>query len=194
MERPTTRNTSLEAAKFEVCNHRWSDLSESRYGVAVLNDCKYGISVEESDMRLTLQKGCYRPDPISDNGVHYMTYSLLPHMGAFAAENVVYPAYELNYKPVVIPGVVENKPLFTIDAPNVICEAVKAAEDIENAYVLRLYECERNTTSCILDLPGARRVTVTNLLEEDGVELPIVDGKVNVAFHPFEIKTIVVEK
>ena len=194
VERPTTRNTSLEAAKFEVCNHRWSDLSESRYGVAVLNDCKYGISVEESDMRLTLQKGCYRPDPISDNGVHYMTYSLLPHMGAFAAENVVYPAYELNYKPVVIPGVVENKPLFTIDAPNVICEAVKAAEDIENAYVLRLYECERNTTSCILDLPGARRVTVTNLLEEDGVELPIVDGKVNVAFHPFEIKTIVVEK
>ncbi len=194
VERPTTRNTSLEAAKFEVCNHRWSDLSESRYGVAVLNDCKYGISVEESDMRLTLQKGCYRPDPISDNGVHYMTYSLLPHTGAFAAENVVYPAYELNYKPVVIPGVVENKPLFTIDAPNVICEAVKAAEDIENAYVLRLYECERNTTSCTLALPGARRVTVTNLLEEDGVELPIVDGKVNVAFHPFEIKTIVVEK
>lgn len=194
VERPTTRNTSLEAAKFEVCNHRWSDLSESRYGVAVLNDCKYGISVEESDMRLTLQKGCYRPDPISDNGVHTMTYSLLPHVGAFAAENVVYPAYELNYKPVVIPGVVESKPLFTIDAPNVLCEAVKAAEDIEGAYVLRLYECERNTTNCTLTLPGAKRVTVTNLLEEDGTELPIVDGKVNVTFHPFEIKTIVVER
>lgn len=194
VERPTTRNTSLEAAKFEVCNHRWSDLSESRYGVAVLNDCKYGISVEESNMCLTLHKGCYRPDPISDNGTHYMTYSLLPHTGAFGAENVVYPAYQLNYKPVAIPGALDVAPLFEIDAPNVICEAVKAAEDIDNAYVLRLYECERNTTSCTIALPNARRVTVTNLLEEDGTELPIVDGKVNVEFHPFEIKTIVVEK
>lgn len=193
VDRPTTRNTSLEAAKFEVCNHRWSDLSESRYGVAVLNDCKYGISVEESDMRLTLLKGCYRPDPISDNGVHTMTYSLLPHTGAFAAETVVYPAYELNYKPVVVPGVLDVAPLFTIDAPNVLCEAVKAAEDMD-AYVLRLYECERNTTTCTIALPGARCVTVTNLLEEDGVELPIIDGKVEVEFHPFEIKTIVVER
>ncbi len=194
VERPTTRNTSLEAAKFEVCNHRWSDLSESRYGVAVLNDCKYGISVEESDMRLTLQKGCYRPDPITDNGVHTMTYSLLPHMGAFAAENVVYPAYELNNKPVVVPGVLANEPLFTIDAPNVICETVKAAEELEDAYVLRLYECERNTTNCTIALPMARRVTATNLLEEEGTELPVVDGKVAVTFHPFEIKTLVVER
>jgi len=194
VERPTTRNTSLEAAKFEVCNHRWSDISESRYGVAVLNDCKYGISVEESDMRLTLQKGCYRPDPISDNGVHYMTYSLLPHVGSFAAENVIYPAYELNYKPIAVNGVLDAAPLFTISAPNVICEAVKAAEDIDNAYVLRLYECERNTTNCEVALSGAKRVTVTNLLEEDGVEIPVVDGKISLAFHPFEIKTIVVEK
>lgn len=194
VERPTTRNTSLEAAKFEVCNHRWSDISESRYGVAVLNDCKYGISVEDSDMRLTLQKGCYRPDPVSDNGVHYMTYSLLPHTGAFAAENVIYPAYALNYKPVVVNGVLDAAPLFTISAPNVLCEAVKAAEDIEGAYVLRLYECERNTTNCEVAVPGAKRVTVTNLLEEDGVEIPVTDGKIALAFRPFEIKTIVVER
>ncbi len=193
VERPTTRNTSLEAAKFEVCNHRWTDISESRYGVAVLNDCKYGISVEESDMRLTLQKGCYRPDPVSDNGVHYMTYSLLPHIGAFGAENVVYPAYELNYKPVAVNGVLDIAPLFTVSAPNVICEAVKAAED-SDAFVLRLYECERNQTGCTVEIPGAKRVTVTNLLEEDGVEIPVTDGKIALEFHPFEIKTIVVEK
>ena len=193
VERPTTRNTSLEAAKFEVCNHRWTDISESRYGVAVLNDCKYGISVEESDMRLTLQKGCYRPDPVSDNGVHYMTYSLLPHIGAFGAENVVYPAYELNYKPVAVNGVLDIAPLFTVSAPNVICEAVKAAED-SDAFVLRLYECERNQTGCTVEIPGAKRVTVTNLLEEDGVEIPVTDGKIALEFRPFEIKTIVVEK
>ena len=161
--------------------------------MAVLNDCKYGISVEESDMRLTLQKGCYRPDPVSDNGVHYMTYSLLPHIGAFGAENVVYPAYELNYKPVAVNGVLDIAPLFTVSAPNVICEAVKAAED-SDAFVLRLYECERNQTGCTVEIPGAKRVTVTNLLEEDGVEIPVTDGKIALEFRPFEIKTIVVEK
>ncbi len=201
VDRPTTRNSGLEAAKFEVCNHRWSDLSENRYGVAVLNDCKYGISVEESHMMLTLHKGCYRPDPVSDNGVHTMVYSLLPHTGGFDATTVVYPAYALNYKPVAVNGVLDVAPLFQIapanvfdNASNILCEAVKAAEDKENAYVLRLYECERNATACMLTVPGAKKVYETNMLEEDGVELPVVDGKVVLNFHPFEIKTILVER
>ncbi len=201
VDRPTTRNTGLEAAKFEVCNHRWSDLSENRYGVAVLNDCKYGISVEQSHMMLTLHKGCYRPDPVSDNGVHTMVYSLLPHIGGFDAESVVKPAYALNYKPVVVNGVLETAPLFTIGAANafdtasnILCEAVKAAEDVDGAYVLRLYECERNATECVLTVPGAKRVLETNMLEEEGVVLPVVDGQVKLCFHPFEIKTILVER
>ena len=80
IERPTTRNNSWEAAKFEVCNHEWTDLSESRYGVALLNDCKYGVSVNESDIRLTLHKGGCRPDPSGDAGRHEMLYALLPHL------------------------------------------------------------------------------------------------------------------
>lgn len=126
--------------------------------------------------------------------MHTTTDSLLPHVGAFAAENVVSPAYELNHRPVVVPGVLANEPLFTIDAPNVICEAVKAAEELEDACVLRRYECERNTANCTITLPTARRVTATNLLEEEGTELPIADGREAVTFHPFEIKTIVVER
>ncbi len=201
VDRPTTRNNGLEAAKFEVCNHRWSDLSENRYGVAVLNDCKYGISVEESHMMLTLHKGCCRPDPVSDNGVHTMTYSLLPHLGGFDATSVVQPAYCLNYKPVTVNGILHVSPLFSLmpanvvdNGANIICEAVKAAEDVENAYVLRLYECERNATACLLDVPGAKAVYETNMLEEDKVELAITDGKVELNFHPFEIKTILVER
>ena len=52
--KPTTRNNSIEQAMFEVVNHKFTDLSETRYGVALLNDCKYGISVEGSDMQLSL--------------------------------------------------------------------------------------------------------------------------------------------
>ena len=194
MDRPTTRNNTLEEAKFEVCNHKWSDMSETHYGVAILNDCKYGMSAEGSDMRLTLHKGGCRPDPFTDVGVHTMTYSLLPHMGAFDAKNVIEPAYELNYAPVVIDGAAEIAPLFTLSNHGVICEAVKCAEDVEGAYVLRLYEAERNHANCTLTLNGAKKAYLTNMLEEKEEELEIVDGKVSLKFTPFEIKTVLVER
>ncbi|MBO5257603.1 MAG: alpha-mannosidase [Clostridia bacterium] len=194
VERPTTRNTSLESAKFEVCNHKWSDISESRYGVAVLNDCKYGISVEGSDMRLTLHKGGCRPDTTGDKGVHYMTYSLLPHVGAFSAETVVQPAYILNTPVVKADGAMNVPQLCKISAPNVICEAVKNAEDVPGAYVLRLYECERNLTNCKVALHGAKRVYRTNMLEEVKEELALDNGTVSLTVKPFEIVTLLVER
>lgn len=194
IERPTTRNTSLESAKFEVCNHKWSDISESRYGVAVLNDCKYGISVEGSDMRLTLHKGGCRPDTTGDRGVHYMTYSLLPHVGAFSAENVVRPAYSLNNPVITADGVMDIPKLFKISAPNVICEAVKNAEDVDNAFVLRLYECERNLTNCRISIPSAVKVWKTNMLEEKECELTLDGDAVELTFKPFEIVTLLVER
>jgi len=195
IDRPTTRNNTWEEAKFEICNHKWSDLSETRYGVALLNDSKYGLSCEGSDIRLTLHKGGCRPDPFTDMGTHTMTYSLLPHTGAFCAESVVYPAYELNYKPIVVEGELKAPKLFSISAPGVICEAVKNAEDIENAYVLRLYEAERNTANCTLTLNGAKRAWITDMMEEKKEEL-VLDEKGNTAlkFKPFEIKTVLVER
>ena len=194
VERPTTRNTSLEAAKFEVCNHKWSDLSENRYGVAILNDCKYGISVEGSDMRLTIQKSGCRPDNTGDRGVHYTTYSLLPHVGPFMTETVVRPAYELNEQVIVSRGVMSIAPLFKLSAPNIICEAVKNAEDIDGAYVLRLYECERNETNCTIKLPGTAHVWRTNMLEEKESELTLNGDSVTLTFKPFEIVTLLIEK
>ena len=194
VDRATTRNNSLEAAKFEVCNHKWTDISETRYGVALLNDCKYGISVEGSDLRLTLHRGGCRPDFVTDFGVHTMTYSLLPHVGAFDADTVVKPSYMLNRKPIIVDGVLNAPKLFDVCAPSVICEAVKNAEDIPNAYVLRLYECERSAVNCTLNVYDAKRVFVTNMLEEKKEELKIVDGSVFLQFRPFEIKTILIER
>ena len=194
IDRPTTRNNTLEKAKFEVCNHKWSDLSETNYGVALLNDCKYGMSCERGDMRLTLHRGGVRPDTSGDEGTHYMRYALLPHTGAFSAESVVRPAYAFNYKPIVSSGEMSAPSLFSIDKANIIAEAVKNAEDIDGAYVIRLYECERSTTECTLTLSGAKRAFVSNMLEEISEELPIKDGKVTLGFRPFEIKTVIVER
>lgn len=124
-----------------------------------------------------------------------MTYSLLPHEGAFGAENVVRPAYALNNAVQIVPGAMKAPALFAIDESNIICEAVKNAEDAPGAYVLRLYECERSETRASLTLKGVKRAFVTNMLEEKQEELAITpDGSVSLLFHPFEIKTILLER
>ncbi len=192
IQRPTTENNSGEAAKFEVCNHKWTDLSESRFGVAILNDSKYGISVRGSDMRLSLHTGGCRPDPSGDAGVHETTYSILPH-GGFSAENVIYPAYECNYELPVFPGkLTKNLPVpVTVNKGNVLCETVKPTEDGTDGYVLRLYEAEKTKTEVTLTFPEhIKKVYLTNMLEEIQEEVPLKGNRAVLAFKPFEIKTV----
>ena len=95
VQRPTHRNTSWDWARFETCAHKWADLSEGNYGVALLNDCKYGYDIHDNVMRLTLLKSATYPDPEADQGEHLMTYSLLPH-GRLARRSVLAEAYDLN--------------------------------------------------------------------------------------------------
>jgi alpha-mannosidase len=190
VERPTHRNTSEDRARFEVCQHKWTDLSENRFGVALLNDGKYGVSVQGGTIRLSLHKGGCHPDPRGDAGDHTVTYSLLPHDGAFAAETVVRPAYELNLAPTIASGSADRPPLFTVDAPNLVVESVKPAGD-GRGYIVRLYECERQATTATVQFtrpPVA--VHLTSLLEEDGAALPVEAGAVRLVFHPFAIQTL----
>ncbi len=88
IERPTVANTSWDEARFEVCGHRWADLSESGYGVALLNDGKYGYDVRGHVMRLSLLRAPAYPDPEADQGEHRFAYALLPHAGPFYEEVV----------------------------------------------------------------------------------------------------------
>ncbi len=194
VDRPTTRNNSFEAAKFEVSNHKWSDISETKYGVALLNDSKYGISALGSDVRLTLMAPGCRPDPVTDIGIHYMKYALLPHIGQFDANRVVQQAYSFNYSPIVMKNKDINlMALFKIDADNIICEAVKPAYDYENAYILRLYECERSRTKTTIHIYKGREAYITNFLEEKIEDLrDMTNGTIEMEFAPFEIKTILV--
>lgn len=189
VERPTTRNNSIEAAKYEALNHKYSDLSELNFGVSLLNDCKYGISVYEGSMRLTLMKGGTKPDPTADAGVHYMTYSLLPHEGGFSAQNVIQPAYILNCPPVVVPGAADMPLFLKITASNIILETVKPCHNATTAFIARFYECEGNRTrTCIRFNFSIRKIEETNMLEEPFREL-CTDELSDIEFRPFEIKT-----
>ncbi|MBQ1552383.1 MAG: alpha-mannosidase [Clostridia bacterium] len=188
--RPTTANDSLELAKYEVCNRNYTDVSEPGFGAAILNDCKYGISVLGCDLRLSLHRGGTHPDGTGDRGDHEMTYSLLPHACGFGAKAVVQPAYELNVPAFAAPGRTDAAPLAVIDAPNVIVEAVKPAED-GGGFVMRLYESEGTKTAATVGFGAAvADATLTNILEDEKEKLPLDGGELRLTFRPFEIKTV----
>lgn len=192
--RPAHRNLTTDRSRFEVSNHKWTDLSENRYGIAILNDCKYGISVLGGEMRLSLIKSGTHPDWRGDAGTHRVNYALLPHVCGFSAEAVVKPAYEFNVPAVTLPEcAVEPVSLAWTDAANVLADTVKWSED-GKSLVIRLYECEKTHTNCTLTFGiDVKCVTQTNMLEEDPVDLTLSGREVRLEFRPFEVKTLRVD-
>lgn len=187
VKRPTTRNNSIEEAKFEVVNHKYTDLSESRYGVALLNDCKYGITVEGGNLRLSLHKGGTHPDSKGDHdGLHKCTYSLLPHNSGFTSNEVIRPSYALNVPVITANGKYDMSAPVTVDSENIFVEAIKPCEDTQKAFIVRMYEAEGTRTNAVLSFPGATKCEITNMLEETLEDLT----DMNVTFRPFEIKTV----
>jgi len=187
IRRSNRRSTDAEKARHEVCNHKFTDLSEASYGIALLNDCKYGLSVSGGSMRLSLHKGGMRPDKEGDKGIHRCRYAVLPHAAPFGAQSVIRPAYAFNYAPIVIQGGAAPVSLAAIDRSNIVIEAVKPCEDAARAYIVRLYEAmgDYTTASMTFGHP-VTSVQECNMLEE---EQAAADARA-LTFRPFEIKTI----
>jgi alpha-mannosidase len=193
VERTTHTNTSWDQARFEVCAHRWADLGEAGYGVALLNDCKYGYDILGSVMRLSLLRAPTHPDPTADRGRHRFTYALMPHPGDFREAGVIAAAEDLNAPlRVVSSGLMagERRSLIEVDTPQVVVEAIKRAED-SDAVVVRLYESWGGRCRARLrtTLP-AGRAYLCDLLERDRSEIPIQDGELSLEFGPFKILTL----
>ncbi len=199
IERPTHANTSWDMAKFEVCAHKWADLSESGLGVSLLNDCKYGYDIHGNTVRLSLLRSPVSPDPRADRGHHRFTYSLLSHGGDFRSGGVIQEAYALNVPLLVHRSAPHAGPLaqrhsFLSCTPDgVIIETVKKAED-GNAMVIRLYEAygARGSGEIHFAYP-LRRAAWTDLLERETQLAEIHGDTVAFSFRPFEIMTLKVE-
>ena len=201
LERPTHWNTSWDYARFESVAHKWVDLSEGGYGVALLNDCKYGHDVKDNVMRLTLLKSAIEPDPLADKCEHEFTYSLLPHTGDWRQGEVTRHAYDLNYPLLVIPvldprdsdaaATLPPRTSFAeLNADHVILETVKQAED-GGWWVVRLYEFEQRRAQG-LQLRFARPLADAvecNLVEEAGRPARFAGDTLTFDITPFEIKT-----
>ncbi len=203
VERPTHRNTSWDMARFEVCAHRWADVSEGGYGVSLLNDSKYGHDCHDNVLRLTLLKSGVYPDPNADQGIHRFTYSLLPHAGDWRDAQTVRRAYELNAPAFVLSSTPAEKSsestqdvltieaycLVYTDCDHVVVETVKPAED-GAGLIVRLYEAHnRRGRGTLTFATTISAVQECNLLESPLQNVPHMDNSFAFQVRPFEIKT-----
>ena len=195
VKRPTHRSRPYDADRFEVCNHRYTALCDENRGAAVLNDCKYGVSMLGDEIALTLLRASTSPDLHADQGEHRFTYSYYLWDGPFAQCDVVRAGYELNLPVTEAEGRAEDFSLLSVDAPNVIVETVKAAEDGSGDAIIRLYESKHAACDAVLTLhvPVAS-VWACDLLENATGELPLCDGRVALNFRGFEIRTLRVRR
>jgi len=191
VKRPTHATRPYDAGRFEVCNHKWTALTEESRCAAILNDCKYGVNVEGNSINLTLLRAPLAPDMTADKGLHEFTYAFYCENGPFTHSGVIQQAYELNVPVTSSKGFAETASLLSLDVGNVIVETVKPAEDGSGDLVLRLYEAVHNTTQCSLTIGiPFRKAFETNMLEGNGKELKAKNGSIHLKFRPFEIKTL----
>jgi alpha-mannosidase len=194
-ERDNHRNTTWQQARFEVCMHKWVDLSEGLFGVSLLNDCKYGCDVQGNVMRLSLLRAPIRPDRVSDKGEHRFTYSLFAHDGDWRTGGVVEAAHALNWPLTAFVnrrGIgSEEAPCITIDNPALKCQALKYDEDGTGDIILRVVEVYGSHGSTTIR-PGfaCQEVSICDLLERKIDALPLSDGNVTIPFRPFQIQTL----
>lgn len=196
LERPTHRNTSWDAAKFEICAHKWVDMSEGNYGVSVLNDCKYGYSVEDNVIKLSLLKTATYPYKEADRGMHQFTYSLYPHQGDYRKGKVVQEGYLLN-TPFYAETVTANAGLLpecyslvSSDHENIVAETIKKAED-DSSVIVRLYETYNQKVESIIKANfDFKEVYLCDMMEMELEKLPSKNRCLKVNLKNFEIATL----
>lgn len=186
VQRTTHNNTSWDQAQFEVPGHRFLDMSEPGFGVALLNDAKYGHSAKGNVLGLSLVRSPVYPDPLADEGGQRFTYALYPHAGEWHEGRVREEAEDLN-QPMLAAAAsgvasVHFEPIGTEGIPAAL-SGLKPAED-GNGLVLRVYEPSGRRGDFALSVPeGWMLGESLNILEEpmdrgDGAEL-----------RPFEVRS-----
>jgi len=193
--RPTHKSRPFDAERFEVAAHKWTALIEANRGFAVLNDCKYGVNVDGNSINLTLLRAPLAPDMYADKGRQEFTYAFYAWNGPLFDSALVREGYELNIPVVTVMGDAGGGSAFSVDAPNVVIETVKPAEDGSGDVIVRLYEALHSATRCTLStsLP-VRKAAQTTMLETFECDLAMQEGRIALDFRPFEIKTVRLSK
>jgi alpha-mannosidase len=189
IERPNHCSNSYDQAMFEVCGHKWGDVSDGNYGVALLNDCKYGYSIWNSDVELSLLRAANFPSPQRDEGIHTFSYWLYPHSGDIYGAKVAQAGYETNVPLSILPGNMPETPFIQTSADNLIVDTVKKAEDSDDL-IVRIFETYNREGYRNLRFGfNVECCEECDLLERKISEQPVKDNMINFNLSPFEIKT-----
>lgn len=178
VQRDTHKNTTWQQARFEVCQHKWCDLSETNGGIAIMNEGKYGVGFDKNLISLSLLRSTIRPDVTSDMGSHDFCYMIYPHAGNALSADINRLSLQYNV-PLVKADVETNLP----DLAPLYLQALKFSED-GSMTVARLSEQNGERGSIKLD----KKVRLLNMLEETQCETDVIE------YSPFEIITIGFEK
>ena len=176
--RETNRNTSWQQARYEVCQHKWCDLSETGGGVAIINDGKYGVGLWENVISLSLLRATCRPDLLSDRGEHDFAYLIVPHTGTAQEDGINRLALEYN-----TPLLKTELPALALpEIGSMFLQSLKQSEDGKNL-IFRLTEQDGRRGEIRFPFP----VTKANLLEDEETETD------RIAYGPFEMLTLSVD-
>ncbi len=191
LSRPAHRSRRYDEDRFEVCAHAWTALRDATHGAALLNDCKYGVSVNDGVISLSLLRAPTYPDAAADRGRHRFIYAYRVWDGPMETCGLTEAAEALNDPLITVPGSSVPLRLLTCSDPSVTVESVKLAEDGSGDLVIRLYESMGGARTAIVHpfLPFSAACTCS--LAEDPLRvLPVTDSTVTLSFRPFEIVTL----
>ena len=188
--------------KDEIPAQQWADISDAKCGISILNDSKYGYTVKDSTLSLSLLRSSQYPkhqDPkkepepaFVDLGEHSFTYALYPHTGTWKTAHTIKNARFFNTKLSILPDRIFHlpDPILEIDKPNIIIDTVKKSED-SDAVVIRVHEGYGQTTDATLVFGlDVKNAAECDLLENVLKDHKTAKSKISLHFKPFEIKTL----
>lgn len=189
IERNTKTDNKIDYAQFEIPAHKWVDVYDGKYGVAILNDCKYGHRVKDGLISLNCLRSPVYPDKTADRGEHFFTYAIYPHSKKPMESELVKIGYELNNPLRIYKGSLDIKPIFNCDNSNIIIETVFVND--KGNIAVRMYETAGiKTVARVKANINFISVKQTDMLFENAVDVDL-DA---MTFKPFEIKTLEVKR
>lgn len=197
IERPTHRNTSWDEAKFQVCGHKWADISERGYGVSLLSDSKYAYDVFENVISLSLLRSSEYPNPNADIGIHNFKYALLPHTGSLD-KTTFEEGYNFNVDMITYLNRSKNefeiskieKSFCNVEASNIIIDTIKKSEN-NRGIIIRIYENLNKRTRTKINFDNKYKIYEVNLKEEILNKAENIENSILIEMKPFEIKTFI---
>lgn len=194
IERPTYANNSYEKAMFEVCAHKWADLSQGDMGMSIINDCKYGYDIDKNTMRITLMRAPILPDATADKGISSFRYGIYAHENRWDDCDTVKESFRENIPLKAVFSENGNSErgeysFITLSDEKVMIDAIKPAED-DNGVIIRFYETSAHSGNVTVSLPESiSRISECNMMEDNIGEIPHKGNEFSFDIRPFEVKT-----